>query len=100
MTSGNPPKRALNEARGPIHRSNPPKRAPSGARGLIHRLRAPDSGVLGQGVRFALTGCIVAMVYLLTTTVLAVLLGVPFQVALASGTCLALAVHFTLQRAF
>jgi putative flippase GtrA len=76
------------------------KRPLSGTRGLIHRLRAPDSGVLGQGVRFALVGGIVATVYLLITTVLAVFLGVPFQVALAIGTCLALAAHFTLQRAF
>jgi putative flippase GtrA len=67
-------------------------------RARVHKLLSPDSGVLGQGVRFALTGSLVALVYLLTTTGLA--LAIPFQVALACGFCLALAVHFTLQRFF
>jgi putative flippase GtrA len=39
-------------------------------------------------------------VYLATTTLLAEVAGIPFQVALASGFCLALSVHFTLQRVF
>lgn len=41
-----------------------------------------------------------ALVYLTTTTVLANVVGVPFQVALAIGFCAGLAVHFTLQRLF
>ncbi len=63
-------------------------------------LLAPDSGLLGQGVRFALVGSLTALVYLLTTTILALVLGVPFEIALPVGLCLAVAVHFTLQRAF
>ncbi|MGO9761771.1 MAG: GtrA family protein [Solirubrobacteraceae bacterium] len=63
-------------------------------------LLAPDSGLLGQGVRFALAGGLVALVYLLTTTALAVVAGVPFQIALVIGFCVAIAVHFTLQRMF
>jgi putative flippase GtrA len=69
-------------------------------RGLVDALRARDSGVLGQGMRYALVGCVVAVVYLSTTTLLALVLGMPFQAALAIGACLAIVVHFTLQRAF
>jgi putative flippase GtrA len=57
-------------------------------------------GVFGQGLRFALSGVIVALVYLLTTTLLALVLSLPFQVALPIGFCLAIGVHFTLQRYF
>jgi putative flippase GtrA len=56
--------------------------------------------VLGQGLRFALSGGTVALVYLATTTVLAEVVGLPFQAALAIGFCVGLAVHFTLQRLF
>ena len=55
---------------------------------------------MGQGVRFALSGGTVALVYLATTTVLANVVGLPFQVALAIGFSVAIAVHFTLQRLF
>ncbi len=72
----------------------------SGAHGLVHTLKAPESGTLGQGVRFALSGGTVALVYLATTTVLAEVVGLPFQVALAIGFCVGLVVHFTLQRLF
>ena len=41
-----------------------------------------------------------AGVYLGTTTVLADVAGLPFQAALISGFCVALIVHFTLQRNF
>lgn len=41
-----------------------------------------------------------AAVYLGTTTVLASVVGLPFQLALAIGFCTALVVHFTLQRLF
>ncbi len=63
-------------------------------------LLTPDSGLLGEGVRFALAGGVVGLVYLLTTTLLAYVVGVPFQVALAIGFCLATTIHFTLQRMF
>lgn len=71
-----------------------------GMRACARQLLAPDSGVLGQGVRYALTGGIVSLVYLLTTTVLALVVGVPFQVALPIGFGCGLLVHFTLQRVF
>ena len=66
----------------------------------FHRLITPESGLLGQGMRYALAGGFVAGVYILTTTCLAVLAGLPFREALAIGFTLQLAVHFTLQRAF
>lgn len=56
--------------------------------------------MLGQGVRFALSGGTVALVYLATTTILAEVVGLPFQVALAIGFAVAIALHFTLQRLF
>lgn len=66
----------------------------------MRRLRSPESGLLGQGLRFALSGGTVALVYLATTTVLAEYAGLPFQAALAIGFCVGLVVHFTLQRLF
>lgn len=66
----------------------------------VRRLRSPDSGAIGQGVRFAFAGVIVAFVYLTTTTVLADVFAVPFQLALALGYVTAVGVHFTLQRLF
>jgi putative flippase GtrA len=56
--------------------------------------------VLGQGLRFALAGGVVALVYLLSTLTLSAVVGLPFQLALAIGFCMGLAVHFTLQRFF
>jgi putative flippase GtrA len=64
----------------------------------IHLLRGP--GLLGQGTRYVLTGGTVAVVYLGTTTVLASVAGLPFQVALAIGYCAGLSVHFSMQRFF
>jgi putative flippase GtrA len=69
-------------------------------RKLVRALNAPESGVLGQGARFALAGGAVALVYLATTTVLAEVAGMPFQAALAIGFAVAIMVHFTLQRVF
>jgi choline kinase/putative flippase GtrA len=66
---------------------------------LVHALRT-RSGLLGQGTRYALAGCVVALVYLLTTTALATLLHLPFELALAIGFCAGISVHFTLQRKF
>jgi putative flippase GtrA len=71
-------------------------RSPSVARAL----RNSSSGLVGQGLRFALAGGTVALVYLATTTVLADLVGLPFQIALAIGFCVAISVQFTLQRVF
>jgi putative flippase GtrA len=66
----------------------------------LRRLLTPASGLPGQGVRYALAGAFVALVYLLTTTFFAVVVGLPFEEALALGFTLQLAVHFTLQRTF
>ncbi len=71
-----------------------------GVAAFLKAVLSPDSGLLGQGVRFALVGGLVALVYLLTTTILALVVHLPFQLALAVGFCLAITVHFTLQRAF
>jgi putative flippase GtrA len=62
------------------------------------RLRGP--GLLQQGARYLLVGGAAAISYLGTTTVLADVIGLPFQVALAVGFCVGLLVHFTLQRLF
>lgn len=40
------------------------------------------------------------MIYLGTTTLLATIVGMPFQAALAIGFCAGLVIHFALQRAF
>jgi putative flippase GtrA len=69
-------------------------------RHAVRILRSPSSGLLGQGVRYGLAGGTVAVVYLSTTTVLAEVVGLPFQAALAIGFCVALVVHFNLQRFF
>lgn len=65
-----------------------------------HRLLTPEGGLFGQGVRFAITGAIVMTVYLASTSFLAVVVGLPFQVALPIGYGLGLGLHFTLQRFF
>jgi putative flippase GtrA len=54
----------------------------------------------GQGLRFAASGGLVAVVYIAVTTVLAEVIGLPFQLALAIGFAVAIATHFTLQRVF
>lgn len=65
-----------------------------------HRLLTPEGGLAGQGVRYAIAGAVVMIVYLLTTSFLAVVVGLPFQVALPIGYATGLSVHFTLQRLF
>lgn len=67
---------------------------------LLRGLLVRDSGVLGQGVRFALVGGTSALIYLISTTVLALVVGLPFQVALTIGFCLTISFHFTMQRVF
>jgi putative flippase GtrA len=67
---------------------------------VARSLRSPKSGLLGQGVRFAVAGGSVALVYLTITIVLADAVGLPFQAALIIGFVVATIVHFTLQRMF
>jgi choline kinase/putative flippase GtrA len=69
------------------------------SRRALYTLRT-RSDLLGQGTRYALAGCVVALVYLLTTTLLATLLRLPFELALGIGFCAGVSVHFTLQRQF
>ena len=64
----------------------------------VRILRSPSSGLLARGVRYGLAGAAVALVYLSTTTVLAEVVRIPFQIALAIGFSVALIVHFTLKR--
>jgi putative flippase GtrA len=66
----------------------------------VSHLRSPDSGTVGQGLRYAIAGTTVALWYLVTTTVLADVFGVPFELALAIGFVTAMLLHFTLQRFF
>jgi putative flippase GtrA len=66
----------------------------------VMHLRSPESGTVGQGVRFAIAGGTVAVIYLATTTILAEVFDVEFQLALVIGTVTALLAHFTLQRLF
>jgi putative flippase GtrA len=67
---------------------------------VLQVIRSPDLGIFGQTLRFALVGGSSTGVYVVTTTLLATVAGVPFQLALSIGTCVALAMHFTLQRVF
>lgn len=62
-------------------------------------VRAAESGVLGQGVRYAIAGAGVMVVYIATTLGLAAA-GVPFQVALVVGFGVAVTTHFVAQRRF
>ena len=66
----------------------------------VRHLASPEAGRVGQGVRFAIAGAVVTVVYVATTTLLAQVFGVAFQVALIVGYTLGLCVHFTLQRVF
>lgn len=66
----------------------------------VRRLVTPDAGVLGQLIRYVVGGCTTVAVYLLSTTFLALVLGLPFEVALAIGFCAMLTVNFTLHRVF
>jgi putative flippase GtrA len=61
---------------------------------------APNVGVAGRGIRFALAGGFVALLYLAVTTLLYEVLGLPFQLALVLGFATGLVAHFTLQRVF
>jgi putative flippase GtrA len=63
-------------------------------------LLTPGSGLLGQGVRFVLAGGLGTLVYMLVTTLMAAVVGLPFQIALAVGFCAALSINFISQRQF
>ncbi len=63
-------------------------------------LRSPSSGVLGQSARFVVAGGVVVTIYVSTTTVLADVVGLHFQIALAIGFATGLAVQFNLYRLF
>lgn len=67
---------------------------------FLRDIRSPDWGLRGQLFRFALSGSIVAAVYVSVTTVLHDVFAVPFQIALAIGFSVGLVIHFTLQRVF
>jgi putative flippase GtrA len=67
---------------------------------FLRDIRSPEWGLAGQGVRFALSGSLVAAVYVSVTTLLHDGFAVPFQIALAIGFGVAVALHFTLQRRF
>jgi putative flippase GtrA len=62
--------------------------------------RATLADLRGQGFRFVLTGGVVALVYVATTTILSQLVGVGFELSLAIGFAVAIATHFSLQRMF
>jgi putative flippase GtrA len=68
--------------------------------GRLRVLLTPQSGLVGQGTRYAIAGAFVAGVYLASTTFLAVVVGLPFALALPIGFAVQLCVHFTLQRFF
>lgn len=53
-----------------------------------------------QGLRFVLVGGTVLLVNLSVTTVLAVVVGLPFQAAILIGYGVSITVHFALQRLF
>jgi putative flippase GtrA len=70
------------------------------ARAFLRDVRSPEWGLAGQGFRFALSGGIVASVYVTVTTLLHDALMLPFQLALAIGFVVSVCLHFTLQRLF
>jgi len=53
-----------------------------------------------QGLRFVLVGGLVFGIYVGTTSLLAEVIGLPFEVSLAIGFTLAIATHFSLQRLY
>jgi putative flippase GtrA len=70
------------------------------ARAFLRDIRSPKWGLAGQGLRFAISGTVVALVYVAVTTALHDLFAVPFQIALAIGFVVSVSLHFTLQRLF
>jgi putative flippase GtrA len=70
------------------------------AHAFLRDIRSPEWGLAGQGFRFAISGTVVALVYVAVTTVLHGLFDVRFQIALAIGFVVSVSLHFTLQRLF
>jgi putative flippase GtrA len=70
------------------------------AQAFLRDIRSPEWGLAGQGLRFALSGCLVAAVYVTVTTVLHDAFALPFQIALVIGFVVSVCLHFTLQRLF
>jgi putative flippase GtrA len=70
------------------------------AQAFLRDVRSPAWGLAGQGFRFALSGSLVAILYVSVTTLLHAVFAVPFQLALATGFGVGVALHFTLQRVF
>lgn len=70
------------------------------AQAFLRDIRSPEWGLAGQLLRFVISGGLVAVVYVSVTTVLHDVLAVPFQIALAIGFSVGVALHFTLQRVF
>lgn len=70
------------------------------AHAFLRDIRSPEWGLAGQGLRFAISGTVVALVYVTLTTVLHDLFDVRFQIALAIGFVVSVSLHFTLQRLF
>ena len=69
--------------------------------GASEQRLVPDGApVARQGVRFLVSGGFVAVVYVLSTSLLANVVELRFGVALAIGYGVAIAAHFTLQRVF
>ncbi len=57
-------------------------------------------GLVGQGARYAMAGAVVTIFYVCLTSFLALVVGLPFQLALVIGFGVSLTLHFTLQRLF
>jgi len=74
--------------------------APTHTRKARSGMRPSEVGLAGRGIRFAVAGGIVMLLYFGVTTGLHEVLNVPFQVALIVGFATALSAHFTLQRLF
>jgi putative flippase GtrA len=70
------------------------------ARAFLRDVRSPEWGIAGQGFRFALSGVVVASVYVAVTTLLHDAFMLPFQLALVLGFTGSVCLHFTLQRLF
>lgn len=71
-----------------------------GPRRLAQRVRTLDRALVGQGLRYAITGAGVACVYVLTTLFLSNVVGLHFQLALAIGFFTAVTTHFFAHRLF
>jgi putative flippase GtrA len=70
------------------------------AQAFLRDMRSPESGLVGQGLRFVLAGCLVAALYVTVTTVLHDAFAMAFQIALIIGFGAGVCLHFTLQRLF